>query len=348
MKKVCRRAALRALTLIELLCVIAIIAILAALLLPALTRGKQSAKRIQCVGNLHQAGLGFHSFSHDHGDRFPMAVPGSAGGSMEFVQNAYRVAGEFYFAFRHFQALSNEMVTPKIVLCPADTRLPAPNFGLLQNENLSYFIAVNADFSRPHAILAGDRNIAGDWLGHATILQAGAGNLRWTGELHRFKGNLHFADGRVEMQNQSLLLAAQQQIPTKTELFLPTVRPPAVTQSANAAPWTGTVWLATAAQAGRGPCIAVLARSGTEPIRLPAGDDTIRKLSEKAPAHSPRNPSPSNSELASPLEPSGLWLFGLSLKLEGKLWLWLLLLLLLGALVAVEPRRGNKRKGITH
>jgi len=49
---------LPAFTLTELLVVIAIIAILAALLLPALSHAKQRAQRIQCVGNLHQLGIG--------------------------------------------------------------------------------------------------------------------------------------------------------------------------------------------------------------------------------------------------------------------------------------------------
>jgi prepilin-type N-terminal cleavage/methylation domain-containing protein/prepilin-type processing-associated H-X9-DG protein len=55
------------LTLVELVVVLAVIGILAALLLPALARGKASARRVVCVNNLRQLGLAAQMYWEDNG-----------------------------------------------------------------------------------------------------------------------------------------------------------------------------------------------------------------------------------------------------------------------------------------
>jgi prepilin-type N-terminal cleavage/methylation domain-containing protein len=219
-QSICRTGAF---SLLELLCVMFIIGLLAALILPTLNRGKDRAKRIECEHNLHQLGIAFQSFVHDHGDKFPMAACEAMGGSQEFVQNGYAAGGEFYFCYRHFQPLASELSSPAVLICSTDTRLPATDFASLQNSNLSYFVGVKAAYDNPNSVLAGDRNLIANSMPNPSILRSAVDNrLWWTLELHRFKGDFLFADGRTEEWNNSALGNGVGTL-AGADFFLPTV-----------------------------------------------------------------------------------------------------------------------------
>ena len=183
----------RGFTLVEILVVIAILAILAAVLLPAMTRPKGGRNRLSCANNLKQIGLSFRLYANDHGDQFPFAVSNELGGTLEFTNSPQ--------VFRHFESMSNEMVVPKILVCPNDPgRLRATSFlSPLANSNLSYFVGLDAEESKPNHLLSGDRNITGGTLsnGFLRVLPTNTA-AGWTTELHTNYGNIGLSDGSVQ------------------------------------------------------------------------------------------------------------------------------------------------------
>jgi prepilin-type N-terminal cleavage/methylation domain-containing protein len=117
-------------TLIELLLVMAIIAILAALLIPAAGRAKLHAQRVSCASNLRQVSLAYHNFVHDHGGKFPMQVSTRDGGIRELLTTPCDAACTN--AYRILQVLSNELINPRLLICPSDRyATPAAHFGQL-------------------------------------------------------------------------------------------------------------------------------------------------------------------------------------------------------------------------
>jgi prepilin-type N-terminal cleavage/methylation domain-containing protein len=204
-------------TLIELLVVIAIIAILASLLLPALARAKARAQRISCTSNLKQVGLSFRLFSTDHGDKFPFNVYEADGGSVVSPASLTdpTVSGN---AVKIYSCLSNELVTPKVLVCNSDSgRTKATDFlptsaGFFNDQTeLSYFAGTAADEGKPQTILSGDRNIVGlkgsldkntatlstDTWGTAPNDQGGTAPAAGAG-VHVRAGNIGLGDGSVQ------------------------------------------------------------------------------------------------------------------------------------------------------
>lgn len=161
------------------------------------------SKRINCTNQLKQIGLAFKQWALDQNDKFPMQVPATNGGTMELVGSG--------IAYVHYLVLSNELNTPKILICPTDTnRLAATNWSSLRNHNLSYFVGLNADDTNPQSFLAGDDNIA------VANIKPGRGLLElwtnspvaWMTTRHIKQGNVGLADGSVQGYSNSRLREA--------------------------------------------------------------------------------------------------------------------------------------------
>lgn len=198
------------------------IGLLLTLLLPVLEKGRQRGVMARCWGTLRQVGVGYNLFAQDHNDHFPMEISVGAGGTKEFNRPPAVADAEFGDAFRHFQVLSNELATPRILVCRADKREPAVTFAALQNSNVSYFVATEAAFARPLSLLAGDRNlmVSGTMSDQVGLIQAG-NEVFWTSELHGYRGNLLYADASVRGVNNPGLREALHQSLTNTIIILP-------------------------------------------------------------------------------------------------------------------------------
>jgi prepilin-type processing-associated H-X9-DG protein len=218
-----------AFTLIELLIAIVCLGLLAALLLPALARAKARSSRINCVNNLKQIGVAFRTWSVDNGDLYPPQVSIANGGTMELIDSGA--------AYVHFRVMSNELSTPKVLVCPYDSRPTSSTFAatipngsanttpFTNDANVSYFIGVDASPGFPSMFLTGDDNIGLDGAPRKAGLQTVGPNSKvsWYRPRHeRAKmGNIGFADGSVQALDSKELTKALRASGVTNRLAIP-------------------------------------------------------------------------------------------------------------------------------
>lgn len=207
-----------AFTRVDLLAALVALALVALVTLPTLAGSRPRSNRVQCANNLRQIAAAFQMWGDAHLDREPWEIPLAEGGTYQ-----HTLAANVWFQFAW---ISNELVTPKILLCPSDTGVAARDFsgdpagGYLHpnfaNRATSYFLSHPRGF-RPEDMLAGDRNLTADgstscsrflavYVVNRVVIPTG---LRWTSALHDSAGNILAFDGRVEQFTSTQLQRSQ-------------------------------------------------------------------------------------------------------------------------------------------
>jgi len=202
-------------TLVELLVVIGIIAILMSMLMPALSRAKQKANRIECVNNIRQIGLSATLYAGDHDSEYPRRM---------HLTNAWMFALKPYYGNN---SLTNNYTSKegnsRILKCPSDRWLEwrsylINGFNDYWQEHLSpidYRLVMNWSYSHglkdsaiklpSETIIFGEKRI-GSYHVHMDFGQ-GKGNdkeevnqnMHKNGGAQSGGSNFSFADGSTQM-----------------------------------------------------------------------------------------------------------------------------------------------------
>jgi prepilin-type N-terminal cleavage/methylation domain-containing protein/prepilin-type processing-associated H-X9-DG protein len=188
-------------TLIELLVVIAIIALLAAMLLPALSQAKESARATQCLSNMRQLGLAVRFYCDENGDEFPRSQHSAfAHGVMPWERTIAPHLGSSSVLWTNL--LSG------VYHCPADKKAAPWSYGM----SVYYELGPDDDYvGKPQTwrrasqvprsvatVLYAENNSAADHImPHFWTAPSDAEDV--DSKRHRGKANYAFADGHSRM-----------------------------------------------------------------------------------------------------------------------------------------------------
>ena len=106
----CQRGKCHGFTLIELLVVISIISMLMAILIPALQKAREQARRTRCRANLHSLGLAYYLYAHENDNQLPLQFGRYAGDTRP---TPMYIRDDFYVMMKR------SGFAPKTLVCPS-------------------------------------------------------------------------------------------------------------------------------------------------------------------------------------------------------------------------------------
>jgi hypothetical protein len=172
--------------------VVVVVAFLAMIFLSALAASRRYAAARNCINNLKQIGIAERIWADEHNDLYPAEFYTNTSGGPLFLGTNL---------FGYFQAMSNELKSPQVLVCPADwERTPATDWVAgFKNSHISYFVGLDANETHPGMFLAGDWNITnGTSLTNGVLVLTTNHPAHWTSKLHNGIGNVGLTDGSVQ------------------------------------------------------------------------------------------------------------------------------------------------------